>query len=270
MLIEKQTSKRIKRLKTDNGMEYCSEEFEKFCRDEGIMKHKTAAETPKQNGFAERFNRTILERTRCMLISAGLPKTFWAEIVSTEIFLINRCPSTALDFKTPKEVWSGHPPDYSRLRVFGCTAYAHVRQGKLEPRALKCIFLGYSEGVKAYRLWCVEPGMRKCIVSRDVVFNEGEMGNLVIKDRVSSSLRNKGSLVNSKMQLEVGPKELVQHNAEGVERQTDWSEQEAKMSSDQTDLSSYNLTRDRERRVVKAPSRYGYADFMAFAFAVAE
>ena len=112
--------------------------------------------------------------------------------------------------------------------------------------------------------------MRKCIVSRDVVFNEGEMGNLVIKDRVSSSLRNKGSLVNSKMQLEVGPKELVQHNAEGVERQTDWSEQEAKMSSDQTDLSSYNLTRDRERRVVKAPSRYGYADFMAFAFAVAE
>ena len=57
------------------------------------------------------------------------------------------------------------------LKVFGCITYAHIRQDKLEPRALKCVFLGYLEGVKAYKLWCLEPGIRKCIVSRDVVFN---------------------------------------------------------------------------------------------------
>ena len=138
--------------------------------------------TPQQNELAERFNRALLERTRCMLISAGLPKVFWAEAVTTTAFLINKCPSTALSFKTPKEVWSGHPPNYSKFRVFGCSAYAHIRQDKLEPRAFKCIFLGYSEGVKAYKLWCVEPGMRKCIVRRDVVFNEVVMGYLVSKD----------------------------------------------------------------------------------------
>src|SRR4051812_11190612 len=77
--------------------------------------------------------------------------------------------------KTPEEVWSGHPPDLDKLRVFGCVAYAHIRRDKVEPRALKCMFMGYPEGVKAYRLWCLEPGHRRCITSRDVVFNEGEM-----------------------------------------------------------------------------------------------
>jgi hypothetical protein len=57
-----------------------------------------------------------------------------------------------LDKKTPIEVWSGSPADYSELRVFGCTAYAHIDNGKLEPRAVKCIFLGYGSGVKAYKL----------------------------------------------------------------------------------------------------------------------
>ena len=37
------------------------------------------------------------------------------------------------------------------------------------------MFLGYPEGVIAYRLWCLEPGHRRCITSRDVVFNEAEM-----------------------------------------------------------------------------------------------
>lgn len=56
------------------------------------------------------------------------------------------------------------------------TAYAHVKGDKLGSHALKCIFLGYPEGIKAYKLWCLEEGMRKCIISRDVTFNEAEMG----------------------------------------------------------------------------------------------
>ena len=78
-----------------------------------------------------------------MLLSAGLPKVFWAEAVATTVYLINRCPSTALDMKTPEEIWSGHPPILNRLKVFGCLAYAHIRQDKLEPRAIKCMLLGY-------------------------------------------------------------------------------------------------------------------------------
>ncbi|KAL5562397.1 hypothetical protein UlMin_032144 [Ulmus minor] len=62
------------------------------------------------------------------------------------------CPSSALDFKTPEEVWIGHPPKFDNLRVFGCVAYAHQKQGKLDPRAKKCMFVGYPEGVKGYKL----------------------------------------------------------------------------------------------------------------------
>src|ERR1051325_7757471 len=140
-----------------------------------------------KNGLAERFNRTILERVRCMLTSAGLKKVFWAEAVSTATYLINRCPSTALDMKTPKEVWLGQPPNLDKLRVFGCVAYAHIRQDKVEPRALKCMFLGYPEGVTAYRLWCLESGHRRIITSRDVVFNEAEMAFKKTNDVVRSA-----------------------------------------------------------------------------------
>lgn len=109
-----------------------------------------------------------------MLVSVGLKNVFWAEVVMTIAYLINRCPSTALGMITPKEVWSGHPSDLDKLRVFGSVTYAHIRQEKIEPGALRCMFLGYLKGVKAYRLWFLEPGHRRCIISRDVVFNEVE------------------------------------------------------------------------------------------------
>jgi hypothetical protein len=70
-------------------------------------------------------------------------------------------------------VWFGTPADYSQLKVFGCTAYAHVDNGKLEPKAVKCLFLGYSSGVKGYKLWNPETG--KTFMSRSVVFNESVM-----------------------------------------------------------------------------------------------
>ncbi|MQL05556.1 transposase, partial [Escherichia coli] len=88
-----QKESKLKFLRTDNGLEYLSEQFNKFCRDLGIQRHKTVAGTPQQNGIAERMNRTILERVRCMLLSAGLPKSFWGEAAATAVYLINRCPS---------------------------------------------------------------------------------------------------------------------------------------------------------------------------------
>jgi len=113
-----------------------------------------------------------------MLLSAGLPKTFWEEAANTTTYLINRCPSSALDFKTPMEAWSGEPPNYSELKVFGSLAFAHVKQEKLDARAVKCVFIGYLEGVKGYKLWKLELGETRCIISRDVTFDESRMAML--------------------------------------------------------------------------------------------
>ena len=93
-------------------------------------------------------------------------------------YLVNRPPSTAIDLKTSIEVWSSAPANYSNLRIFWCLAYAHIDDGKLEQRALKCIFLGYATGVKGYRFWCVELKSPKFIINRDFEFNESSMLHL--------------------------------------------------------------------------------------------
>ena len=111
-----------------------------------------------------------------MRLNAGLPKVFQAETVNTANFIINRSPSSAIDFKIPEEVWSGRPIDYSSLKIFGCLAYVHMQSeeySKLDSKSRKCIFLGFEKGVKGYSLW--DPISKKTVTSRDVIFDEAFM-----------------------------------------------------------------------------------------------
>ena len=68
---------------------------------------KTISRMPHQNGVAKRMNMTLIERARSMMLHAGLPKTFWADAVSTTAFLINSVSSVPLSHRLPEEVWSG-------------------------------------------------------------------------------------------------------------------------------------------------------------------
>eukprot|EP00253_Pinus_taeda_P034023 PITA_34023 len=85
-LVENQTEKKIKVLRTDNGGEFCSKEFEEFCKECGIARQKTTPYTPQQNGVAKRMNKTLMERARSMLSGAGLGQEFWAEAVDTACY----------------------------------------------------------------------------------------------------------------------------------------------------------------------------------------
>jgi len=108
-------------------------EFALYLTKEGIKHELTTPHTPQQNGVAERLNRTLIEGMRTMLADSKLPHRFWAEALSTAVYLRNRSPTKALEGITPFEAWSGTKPDVSSLRVFGCSAYAHVtlRQGNV-------------------------------------------------------------------------------------------------------------------------------------------
>ena len=131
-MIENQTGKKINRLRTDNGLEFCLNEFNDFCKKEDISRHLTILRTPQQNGVAKRMNRTILERVRSMLSHFGLRKYFWVEAASTTCYLINRSPNKLIDCNVlPEEVWSDNPVDYSNLKISGCPAYSHVNEGKI-------------------------------------------------------------------------------------------------------------------------------------------
>ena len=151
-MIEKQTRKQIKCLRTDNGLEFCSDEFDALCKSKGIVRHHTVVGTPQKNGVVKRMNRTIMEKVHCMLSNAKLSKSFWVESASTTCFLINQSPSIAIGKNTLIEVWSGTPTVYSNLKIFCGPAYAHADNGKLKPKSIKCVFLGYKNGVTWYKL----------------------------------------------------------------------------------------------------------------------
>ena len=90
--VERETEKKIKCLRTDNGGEYIGP-FDAYCKEQGIRHQFTPPKTPQLNGLAERMNRTIVERVRCLLSSAKLPKYYWGEALTTAIYLINLSPS---------------------------------------------------------------------------------------------------------------------------------------------------------------------------------
>nr|KYP41605.1 Retrovirus-related Pol polyprotein from transposon TNT 1-94 [Cajanus cajan] len=99
------------------------------------------------------MNRTLNERPKSMRIHAGLPKTFWADVVSTTLYLINQGPSFPIGSKIPKEEWQSKDVSLSHLKVFGFVSYVRVRDAdkdKLDPKARKCIFIGYGENDMGY------------------------------------------------------------------------------------------------------------------------
>ena len=101
-MVERETGKLLKCLRTNNGGEYTSNQFKGYCSKHGIRHERTVPGTPQHNGAAERMNRTILEKMRCMIRVTQLPKPFWGEAVLTVVYLINRSPSVPLDFNLPK------------------------------------------------------------------------------------------------------------------------------------------------------------------------
>ncbi|TXG59118.1 hypothetical protein EZV62_016947 [Acer yangbiense] len=114
------------------------------------------------------------EKTLQCLVKQGCLKGAKTEALMYASHIVNRLSASALDGKTPKEVWSGQPvSNYDRLHIFRCPTYFHVTESKLDHRAKKAIFVGFSEGVKGFRLW--NPESKKIILSRDVTFNESAM-----------------------------------------------------------------------------------------------
>lgn len=191
VLVENQLDLTIKTLRTDNGAEYLSNEFQGFLKKSGIIHQTSTPYSPQQNGLAERMNRTLLERARCMLLNAKLQKHYWAEAVSTAAYITNRCPTRALAFLTPEEMWSGKKPDITHMKIFGCEVMVHVpkeKAKKWDSKTNKLIFIGYGEQTKGYRL--LDPKTRKIIISRDVIFLESSVKRNYAVVPLSASVPN--------------------------------------------------------------------------------
>ena len=125
------------------------------------------------NGLAERMNRMILEKAKCMCAHAGLPYSLWAEAASTAAYIYNRLSNAPLKGKSPHELWYGRKPDLSNLKVFNCVAYALVpaaKRRKFADRTEKMRLLGYHNGHLGYKL--MERGGNRVFYRTDVTFDE--------------------------------------------------------------------------------------------------
>lgn len=144
-MAERQTSSKIKTIRTDNGLEYINKQFQSYLEKFGIRHQRTNDYTPQQNGMAE---RAIVERVgtvRCMLFEANMEKSFWAEAVSKAMYLIIRSSTR------PKQ-----------------------KRRKWDAKAHECCLVGFDEDTKACRVY--DPAT-KISRSRDVTFsNESDVG----------------------------------------------------------------------------------------------
>ncbi|KAM2621688.1 hypothetical protein TB2_026408 [Malus domestica] len=172
-LVQNHFNSNIGILRSDNGSEYSSKIMTTYLSEHGILQQTSCVGTPQQNGISERKNRDLLEKTRSLMLQANLPKKFWSQAIQTAAYIINRLPSRILKFKSPCQILKGRDIDISHLRVFGCVCYVHIQtihRDKLDPRAIKCAFVGYSTSQKGYK--CYDSKTRKVFVSRDVRFDE--------------------------------------------------------------------------------------------------
>jgi hypothetical protein len=108
----------------------------------------------------------------CMIQSKGLSLQYWVEAINCKNYIVNCIPTKALKNITLEEAWTKIKPDVSHFCVFGSIAWAHILDEKrkaLQPKSEKCIFVGYSEDVKGYRL--LQPHCNEIIIIRAVKFD---------------------------------------------------------------------------------------------------
>ena len=133
----------------------------------------------------------------CMLRVQNLNLELWAEVVVNAVYTSNRCLTSAVPNMTPDQAWSGRQPCIAHMRTFGCIVFAKVpnsRRTKLEAKATKCLFLGYCEGTKTYRLMSVET--KKIIRSRDVTFCEESSNDVDLHDGPSGRSQDEVVIVD--------------------------------------------------------------------------
>lgn len=171
--VDNQFNTTIKVIRSDNALEFTSNACNQFFSKHGILHQTTCVYRPQQNARVERKHRNILELARALRFQANLPIQFWGDCVLTAVHILNRIPSSVIEFKTPYEILFDELPIYDYFRVFGCLAFAlnpHSTQDKFEHRGVPCLFLGYPPLIKGYKLFNLQT--QQCFISRDVKFNE--------------------------------------------------------------------------------------------------
>ena len=183
VMLERQSGKKLKRMRVDSGMEFVNELVNTSCQKNGIILETTVPYAPEQNRIAEHAIAVFFKMVRCMLHASKIDLCYLGEAFLYAVH-ISLTHTSALDNIVPAHAWSGTKPDVSYLQIFGSVAYANILKkvhgGKLEFTSIKCHLLGWwADEMKGYRLEDVETG--KIITAWDVPFGEDDSpGDLAV------------------------------------------------------------------------------------------
>uniref|UniRef100_A0ABD2W6V8 Integrase catalytic domain-containing protein n=1 Tax=Trichogramma kaykai TaxID=54128 RepID=A0ABD2W6V8_9HYME len=170
---EKETKQKINTLRTDNGLEFVNKDLGDILYKNGIKHQRKCAHTPKQNGKAERENRTLDEAARTMLFAKNLPKSLWAEAVNTAAYVLNRSRKTNVLNKMPFELWHEYKALINHFKVFGCDVYTYVHKvlrKKWDAKSKLGKFIGYDDNTKSVRV--LSSDGKKIEIYRDIIFKD--------------------------------------------------------------------------------------------------
>jgi transposase InsO family protein len=135
---------RIKKIRSDNRMEFKNSQIEGFLEEEGIKHEFSSPYTPQQNDVVERKNRTLLDMARTMLDEYKTLDRFWAEAINTACYSINRLYLHRILKKTSYELLIDKSPMFLILEFLGASALFLLKEveilnvrGLRHPKVLK-------------------------------------------------------------------------------------------------------------------------------------
>ena len=153
----------IKVLRSDQGGEYLSNEFNQHLARAGTARKLITHHTPQLNGIMECLNLTLLNSIHALGHDSGLPKTLWGEALRHVTWLKNQTATHMLDEKMPYKALYGQPPDLSALRTLGIPVLVHsIDQSKLHLCTREAQWLSLDTDTRAHRVYW--PGPRNVTI----------------------------------------------------------------------------------------------------------
>jgi hypothetical protein len=161
----------VKSVHADSAAEFTGGDFNSCLREQGIKFTSSAPYSPESNGLAEKFNKVLFARVRCLLDHSGMDKVMWGEDAQHAVHLLNITPSRSLGNIDPHEAAYGVVPNVSKFRAIGCVAFATLQNPKnLDDKAVRATNPGHI-GYGKYRLLLPGPDY-KMLVATSVKFDE--------------------------------------------------------------------------------------------------
>ena len=168
--LQVRTGRVLQRFHSDGGGEFVNEQMKSFFTNNGTRITHTTAHTPQHNGIVERMNRTLFDMVRSMMIHSQAPSELWGEALIWAAHVHNSTPQSSINNQTPFQLLFNYRFDLNKLRVFGCDAYVHNPQSKIQSKRWKGIFIGYDQITNSYRIMNIHT--KHVCRTNDVRFDE--------------------------------------------------------------------------------------------------